>query len=681
MKRNFKRVVSPFTVMVILVLLVPFVKMASPARALDALTTQTQTNVDVDTLISHKVLEGYPDGHLYLDKTVTRAEFAKMIVRSFPYDYIPWFGLKEYSFKDTPKDFWASPYIEALARRHVVNGFPDGTFKPNQPVSLEEAVVILSKALSAPDVETENDLVSQFKDASSIAPWAKNYLNFMLRFGFVKGNPDGTLTPFKAITREEVVHLIALTRFPVITILHTNNFYMYLLGSTDRTTKKPIGGSARIATIVKEERAYNPNTLLVDAGNAIGGGPPIGAFFQGKSLVEVYNAIGYDVANIANHEFDWGTDVLKQRMTEAKYSYVSANLIDTTTHSTFAPPFDTKTFGFVKIAFTGVESTELPLLTTPDSIRGIEVIDPVKAINNYNFVDLANYTVALSHLYHDVDVSYLAPNVKGVNLIIGALPFTLYPYPEVVNGIPIVQTNGYGNSVGKVVLEFETTANSVKLLDTKYELIPINDSVPEDPTIKALLEPYNTQLKAKMDEVIGETLVDLERGIPGKPNLGDFFADWMRNVAGTDMAILNGGIMRAPILKGPITVGTVYTVLPFDNLLVKLEITGKQVVEALETGWSPQISGIRIKINSKNPPGSRVVEVLVGGQPIDLNKVYTVVVSSFQAAGGDAYTVFKQAISSKWVTGRWMRDDLVDYIKANPKVNVIPDGRITYVDP
>jgi 2',3'-cyclic-nucleotide 2'-phosphodiesterase (5'-nucleotidase family) len=368
-------------------------------------------------------------------------------------------------------------------------------------------------------------------------------------------------------------------------------------------------------------------------------------------------------------------------MTEAKYSYVSANLINTTTHSTFAPPFDTKTFGFIKLAFTGVESTELPLLTTPDSIRGLEVIDPVKAINNYNFGGLANYTVALSHLYHDVDVSYLAPNVKGVNLIIGALPFTLNPYPEVVNGIPIVQTGGNGNSVGKVVLEFETTANSVKLLDTKYELIPINDSVSEDPTIKALLEPYNTQLKAKMDEVIGETLVDLERGITGKPNLGDFLADWMRNVAGTDIAILNGGIMRAPILKGPITVGTVYTVLPFDNLLVKLEITGKQVVEALETGWSPQISGIRIKINLKNPPGSRVVEVLVGGQPIDLNKVYTVVVSSFQATGGDAYTVFKQAISSKWVTGRWMRDDLVDYIKANPKVNVIPDGRITYVDP
>jgi 2',3'-cyclic-nucleotide 2'-phosphodiesterase (5'-nucleotidase family) len=231
------------------------------------------------------------------------------------------------------------------------------------------------------------------------------------------------------------------------------------------------------------------------------------------------------------------------------------------------------------------------------------------------------------------------------------------------------------------VLEFETTASSVKLLDAKYELIPIDDTVPEDPTIKALLEPYNTQLKAKMDEVVGEALVDLERGIAGKPNLGNFLADWMRNVAGTDIAILNGGIMRANILKGPITVGTVYTVLPFDNLLVKLEVTGKQVVEALETGWSPQISGMTVEVNLKNPLGSRVVKVLVGGEPIDLNKVYSVVVSSFMATGGDAYSVLTQAKSSKWVTGRWMRDDLVDYIKANPKVNVVADERIVSVDP
>jgi 2',3'-cyclic-nucleotide 2'-phosphodiesterase (5'-nucleotidase family) len=231
------------------------------------------------------------------------------------------------------------------------------------------------------------------------------------------------------------------------------------------------------------------------------------------------------------------------------------------------------------------------------------------------------------------------------------------------------------------VLEFETTASSVKLLDAKYELIPIDDTVPEDPTIKALLEPYNAQLKAKMDEVIGEALVDLERGIAGKPNLGNFLADWMRNVAGTDIAILNGGIMRANIPKGPITVGTVYTVLPFDNLLVKLEVTGKQVVEALETGWSPQISGMTVKVNLKNPLGSRVVKVLVGEEPIDLNKVYSVVVSSFMATGGDAYSVLTQAKSSKWVTGRWMRDDLVDYIKANPKVNVVADERIVSVDP
>jgi len=227
-----------------------------------------------------------------------------------------------------------------------------------------------------------------------------------------------------------------------------------------------------------------------------------------------------------------------------------------------------------------------------------------------------------------------------------------------------------------------------------YTLIPINDSIPEDPTIKALIAPYYDEVTKKMSVVIGEALVDLdgERSHVRtmETNLGDFIADWMRNISGTDIAITNSGGIRASIPKGPITVGSVYTTIPFDNLLVKLELTGAQVVTALENGYSmvetaqgrfSQISGIRVKVDLKKPAGSRVVEVLVNGKTIELDKVYTVAVLDFMAAGGDGYAVLKEAKSSKWITGNWMRDDLVDYIIAHPQVNVTVDGRITFVSP
>jgi len=662
----------------------------------------TPTNADVEVLLDRQVIQGYPDGALHLERTLTRAEFAKMIVKAFPYDYIPWFNLPQYSFKDTPKDFWASPYIETLARAKVFMGYPDGTFKPNNPVTFEEAVLVLSRALKVPNPQAE-DVISKFKDASALLPEAKDFVNYFVYMGFYKPSGD-TLGAGKPITRETFVHMLASSRFPVVTILHTNDFHMYLLGGTTKD-KKPVGGSARIYTVVQQERAYNPDrTLLVDAGDAIGGGPPIGAFFDGKDVIEVYNAMGYNYATFGNHEFDWGKDLLAQRVSEAKYTYICSNIIDTKTNSTFmSKPYDIKPFGFVKLGIFGLTTPQLPILVNPNGIQGLEILDPVKTATNTvsTLKDNSNFIILLSHLGYTGTDYYtgslgdkeLASKVSGINLIIGGHSHTVLEKPDIVNGTYIVQTGCYGNNLGRVKLYFETTANSVKLVKEDYKLIPITGDIQEDPTIASIIKPYNEEITKKMSEVIGEALVDLDQSKIRleETNLGDFIADWMRETAKADITITNGGGIRASIPKGPITVGTVYTVLPFNNLLLLLELKGSDILAALENGFSqyeakagrfPQISGIRVKVNLKNPPGKRVVEVtLTDGTPLDLNKVYKVATNDFMAAGGDGYTAFKNALSVKIVTGNYMRDDLVSYIKANPKVYKEVDGRITFVNP
>jgi len=691
-----KKFLSLLLVAVLILALIPAVNVAPKV------TAATTGNVDVDVLVDRGVIQGYSDGLLHLERTLTRAEFAKMIVKAFPYDYIPWFNLPKYSFKDTPKDFWASPYIETLARAKVFMGYPDGTFKPNNPITLEEAVLVLSRALKVSNPQAE-DVISKFKDVSALLPEAKDFVNYFVYMGFYKPTGD-TLGAGKPITRETFVHMLASSRFPVVTILHTNDFHMYLLGGTD-ANKKPIGGSARIYTVVQQERAYNPDrTLLVDAGDAIGGGPPIGAFFYGKDVIEVYNAMGYNYATFGNHEFDWGKDLLAQRVSEAKYTYICSNIIDTKTNSTFmSKPYDIKPFGFVKLGIFGLTTPQLPILVNPNGLQGLEILDPVNTATNMvsTLKDNSNFIVLLSHLGYTGTDYYtgslgdkeLAAKVSGINLIIGGHSHTVLNKPDVVNGTYIVQTGSYGNNLGDVKIYFETTANSARVVKIDYKLVPITGDIQEDPTIASIIKPYNDEITKKMSEVIGEALVDLDQSKIRleETNLGDFIADWMRETAKADITITNGGGIRASIPKGPISVGTIYTVLPFNNLILLLELKGSDILAALENGFSqyeakagrfPQISGIRVKVNLKNPPGKRVVEVtLTDGTPLDPNKVYKVATNDFMAAGGDGYTAFKNALSVKIVTGNYMRDDLVSYIKANPKVYKEVDGRITFVNP
>lgn len=700
MKRSFKFSV---TLLFVVLIIISFLSFAAPlARAEDPILISSvgYGNVYLDTLAEHGVLTGYTNSPLLPNQTLTRADFATMMIKAFPDQLVPLlFGSKHYIFKDISPSYGAGPYIEALALGGFVQGYGDGTFRPNNYISEQEAIVILSRLLGVWDFTGIPDVLGSFTDASSVSSWAKDYINLMVSKGIFNGYSGNLLEPTSTLTVRQIAPIIVNARFPVITILHTNDFHMYLLGSKD-SSGKPIGGSARIATVVENERAYNPNTILVDAGDAIGGGPPIGAFFYGEDVIKVYNAMGYNYMTFGNHEFDWGKDLLATRMSEAQYKYICANVVDATTGAPFADSADVmENVGFVNVGIFGLDTKDLPILVNPTGLEGLNILDPIQTASQEvsKMADQANYIVALSHLGYDQD-QILAKDVSGINLIIGGHTHTVLTTPTIINGTYIVQTGCYGNNLGEVTLQFETTANSVKLVDTKYKLIPINGSIPEDPAISAIIAPYNEELKGKMDGVIGQALVDLNgerKDIRSKEtNLGDYVADWMKEVSGADIAITNGGGIRASIPKGPITVGSVYTILPFDNLLVNIQITGAQVIEAIENGLSqvelgagrfPQISGIRVKADLSKAPGSRVLEVTFNGEPIDPEKVYTVVTNDFMAAGGDGYAVFQEAAKGvgygygKLVTGNWMRDDLVAYIKAHPEVNVTVDGRMTFV--
>ncbi|MBI5583313.1 MAG: 5'-nucleotidase C-terminal domain-containing protein, partial [Deltaproteobacteria bacterium] len=198
-------------------------------------------------------------------------------------------------------------------------------------------------------------------------------------------------------------------------------------------------------------------------------------------------------------------------------------------------------------------------------------------------------------------------------------------------------------------------------------LIDIDPQKGSAPEVATLVETYSSRVQAALDEVIGEALTDLEgRGARGKETtLGDLLTDILRRETGAEVAVLNGGGIRADILRGPIRVRHIMDVLPFNNFPVVLRLTGKEIKEILEHGVSeagghggkfPQVSGLRFVYQPSAPPFQRVRGVWIGSRPLDPEKDYTVATNDFLAAGGDGYAVFKrafpeQAAQPDWKTG------------------------------
>ena len=206
----------------------------------------------------------------------------------------------------------------------------------------------------------------------------------------------------------------------------------------------------------------------------------------------------------------------------------------------------------------------------------------------------------------------------------------------------------------------------------------------------------------------GETQMDLDgKNVREREtNLGDFVADVMRQTAGAEVAIINGGTIRTSIVQGKITVKDIYDVLPFDNYLVAISLTGAQLQAVLEhgvarleapSGCFPQVSGLTFTYSRSAPAGSRVKDVIVGGRPLDPQKEYVVATNDYLVAGGDGYTAFGEALksagdyanlggtlcSSKLAyndPGTWLRDLVIASIQARKTIAPQVDGRIKAVD-
>ena len=462
-----------------------------------------------------------------------------------------------------------------------------------------------------------------------------------------------------------------------LTILHTNDIHVHYApynpdGSACTNEANCLGGTARLKTLVDQQRILHPNSILVDAGDQFQG-TLYYKLFKAEIVTQTMNAVGYQAMAVGNHEFDDGPAMLRKLIDGANFPILGTNL-DVSAEPTLAGKLVT-----VTVLTVDGEQVGLIGLTTPDtafsSKPGPNVVfnDPVASAQAGVTALQAlgvNKIIALTHLGYNEDIA-LAEAVDGLDVIVGGhshtfvysptLPITftppIYPrygsllpagpYPTLTsspNGDPVVITTAYCWLV--FLGKFDVTFDEVGKVKA-YEGTPIylSNTLLKDPGVTAMMLPYDVQVEALRHTIVGTTTVDLPVQVGTEQVcrtreclLGDLVTDailWQLNdnsatAAGRgpldsgepyDIALLNGGSLRAP-LTNTISVGDVLEVLPFGNTIATFEITGTHLISALESGLSkwggtsgtgrfPQVSGLRFAFDPLDPAGQRLISVEV----------------------------------------------------------------------
>ena len=481
----------------------------------------------------------------------------------------------------------------------------------------------------------------------------------------------------------------------------------------DAAEQKCFGGIARVATKINELRdqitAEGGNVIVLDAGDQFQGSL-FYTTYKGAAEAEFMEKIGFDAMAVGNHEFDDGPEGLAGFLDKVTFPVISGNT-DVSQSNVLAGRVQNHVVlevGGEKIGIISALATDTVDTSSPGpSVIFQDEIDSLGA--DVAELEAAGVTkiIALTHVGLPKDLR-IAAAVPGIDAVVGGHSHTLLsskdpkragPYPTWVDGqsgalVPVVQAYAYSKYVGHLVLTFDD-AGALKFAEG--DTILLDASVTPDPEIAARVAEMGAPIEELKNKVVAESTADIDgsretcRAV--ECPMGNLIAEAMLDrVAdqGVTIAIQNGGGVRASIDAGPVTMGEVLTVLPFQNTLSTFEVTGEDIVTALENGVSqveegagrfPQVAGMKYAFDPAAPAGSRVsdVMVLIGGDawgPIDPAAVYKVVSNNYVRGGGDGFRMFVDAANA-YDFGPDLADVTAEYMAKVGPYTPMTDGRIT----
>ena len=416
---------------------------------------------------------------------------------------------------------------------------------------------------------------------------------------------------------------------------------------------------ARYATLVQQLREGRDNVLFVGNGDDLA--PSLlASIYHGEHMIEALNAMGIDFNTLGNHEFDYGPDNLVERLQESDFQWVTGNIIDSRTGDAFGAEQGVARYVIhempsgLRVGITGFAPSDTPeVASLGENAEMVDLMtaarDVVQAMRN----DGAQVVLVLSHLCGP-DAERVAAEVDGITAIVGDHCSEALEQPLVINDTIISRAGDEYDYLGELTLQVQGDTVS----DWSFTLHEVTAEIEPDAEVQAIVNDYEQQLDEALNAPVGETLValDVRRSAvrSEETNIGNFIADAIRDWAGADIAVQNGGSIRADriIEPGLLSRRDVIETLPFDNRVVVLEITGQDLLDALELSVSSveeghgrflQVSGFEFVYDPEAEAGQRVQEVQVAGEPLDPERTYTMAINSFNAGGGDGYVMFTDA--------------------------------------
>lgn len=497
----------------------------------------------------------------------------------------------------------------------------------------------------------------------------------------------------------------AVSSTKIIDIVEITDLHGYLYNAVKMqdgsTLKQQIG--AILANEIKKIKNSNPNTIILAAGDMFQG-TPVSNILKGKPVIDMMKNIGFDAITIGNHEYDWGIDAVidikRKTLKNSDIPVLGANIYDKNTKKivNYCQPYVVVNKANTKIGIIGVvDNKEFPNIILPAYIKNVEFKDPVFIVNNLArklrsegvkiIIVLAHMGGYMNNNILTGNIAEFAKNVKGVDIILGGHTHSVVNTK--INGIPVCVANCQGK--GYIHIKVKLENGVAKVVKQEYvDITPLFNisNPPMDKEVLEVIEKADKQVGRQFSKVIGTAMSDITREQRAKPYgdsaLGNWAADAIREFAHTDFAFTNNGGLRIDLKKGPITLGDIYQLMPFDNTIIILKMKGSQIKTILEeavqdNGKGIQVSGLTFKYDMKKPSMNRVYDMkMSNGTPIEMDKIYTVATNNFMATGGDGFKGFTDPSVAKTYTDTYklLRDVFIEKIQKQKELKPSLERRI-----
>jgi 2',3'-cyclic-nucleotide 2'-phosphodiesterase (5'-nucleotidase family) len=437
-----------------------------------------------------------------------------------------------------------------------------------------------------------------------------------------------------------------------LTILYTNDEHGWMEGVGDNQ------GAANLVGLWQEAEGYTPEgPFLVLSGGDLYTGPAISTWFDGQSMIEVLNGMGYAAAAVGNHEFDFGLAGLQERAAQAQFPLLSANIRNKANGLT---PTELGIERYVvlerngiRVGLTGLTTTSTPVTTNPVNVAGFDFLDYETALRQVvpeMVAAGAELILVPAHVCQE-ELEELASRIGdlGVHMLGGGHCNELLA--EEINGIILIEGGYHLTSYARATFRFDTASDT--MVEATADVFP-NRGGPAEPTVAAIVGRWQDEAEVELNRPIGYTEAGVERRSPEMEQL--ITESWLLGYPTADVALTNLGGIRDAIRPGEITLADVVGVLPFNNVIVELSLTGSELDQVLSRADDFAIGGLR-------RAGVRWV-LERSGEELEPDQSYTVLVNDFMFAGGDGLDLLAIFDPDGYNTAIDWRQPVISWIEA-----------------